>query len=380
MPKLLFIVDDDSYFCSHRLHLGRAARTAGFEVIVATRVERHGKVIEDEGFRLIPIKLRRGFQNPLQDCAALWELVRICRRERPQLVHHVALKMVLFGGIAARLARVPARVHAITGLGHLFHDQSPRTRVLRAVLGPVLRWAVAPPYSTVIVQNGEDRFDLLQTGIITESQATIIRGAGVDVREFTPSPEPPGIPIAVLPARLLRDKGVEEFVAAARILKAQGVRITCALVGGVDPCNPSGLTEAHLQQWMQEGVVECWGHREDMARVYTAAHVVVLPSYHEGLPKVLLEGAASGRPLIATRIRGCQEVVRDGDNGLLVPVRNAVALAAALKTLAEDAALRQRMGARSREIALHEFSQERIADETLALYRRLGAGLPPEAR
>lgn len=380
MPRLLLIIADDYYFCSHRLHLAHAARRAGYDVSVATRVQHHGKIIEDEGFRLYPIRLRRGFQSPLQDLAALWELVQICRREQPDIVHHVDLKMVLFGGIASRLVGVPARIHAITGLGHLFHDRSPRTTVLRNLLVPILRWAVGTPYSTLIFQNDEDRQDLLHAGVMRRTPWVLIRGAGVDTSYFRPSPEAKDQPLAVLPARMLRDKGVIEFVEAARRLKADGVRLRCALVGAVDDLNPSGLTEEHLRAWVREGVVEYWGHCEDMARVYAAAHVVVLPSYHEGLPKVLLEGAATGRPLIATRIRGCQEVVRHGDNGLLVPVRNAGALAAAMKTLAEDPALRLRMGARSRELAVREFSQERIADETLATYRRLGAGLPAAAR
>lgn len=380
MPRLLLIIADDYYFCSHRLHLAHAARRAGYDVAVATRVQHHGKIIEDEGFRLYPIRLRRGFQSPIQDLAALWELVQICRREQPDIVHHVDLKMVLFGGIASRLVGVPSRIHAITGLGHLFHDRSPRTTVLRTLLVPILRWAVGTRRSTMIFQNDEDRHDLSHAGVTRRTQWALIRGAGVDTAYFRPSPEAEGEPVAILPARMLRDKGVLEFVEAARRLKADGVRLRCALVGAVDDLNPSGLTEDHLRDWVREGVVECWGHCDDMARVYAAAHIVVLPSYHEGLPKVLLEGAASGRPLIATRIRGCREVVREGDNGLLVPVRDPEALAAALKTLAEDRALRLRMGARSRELAVREFSQERIADETLALYRRHGSGLSPETR
>ena len=371
MPHLLFVVDDDSYFCSHRLHIGRAARRIGYEVSVATRVARHRSHIEQEGFTLYPMKLRRGFRSPLDDLSALFELIRLYRRVRPDIVHHVALKMVLFGGMAARLTRTPAKVHAITGLGHLFHADSTRNKLVRAVLTPLLRWALAAPCSQVLLQNQDDAKDLVRAGLITDGQTVIIRGAGVETDQFKPSQEPPGDPIAILPARIIREKGVAEFVEAARLLKQKGVRLKCVLVGGLDDLNPSGVTQGQVLRWIEEGVVECWGHRDDMERVYTSSHIVVLPSYHEGLPKVLLEGAACGRPLIATRVRGCQEVVREGESGLLVPPRNAAALAEALMTLGQDRALRLRMGARGREIAVREFGQGRIAAETLAVYRQI---------
>lgn len=372
MPRLIFVVDDDSYFCSHRLHLGRAARQAGYEVLVATRVERHGKLIEDEGFTLLPIRLRRGMQSPLQDLASLWELIRLYRREKPDLVHHVALKMVLFGAIAARVVGVPARVHAITGLGHLFHGGTRKSSLLRSVLKPVLKWGMKGRGSVVILQNDEDCNDLVRFGVIDKSQAVIIRGAGVDTAQFRPSAEPEGPPVVVLPARMLRDKGVGEFVEAARLLRAKDIQARFVLVGAIDTYNPSSFTEAQLQEWVKEGIVEWWGHRDDMLNVYAASHIVVLPSYYEGLPKVLLEAAACSRPLIATRVRGCQEVVRSGDNGFLVPLKDSLALADAILTLIRDQSLRTRMGARARTIAMQEFACEQIAEQTLQVYRDVG--------
>lgn len=371
MPRLLFVVDDDSYFCSHRLHLGRAARLAGYEVLVATRVERHGKLIEDEGFRLLPIRLRRGIQSPLQDLASLRELIHLYRREKPDLVHHVALKMVLFGSIAARFTGVPARVHAITGLGHLFHGETRKSSLLRSALTPVLKWGMRGPGSLVILQNEEDCNDLVRFGIVDKAQTVIIRGAGVDTEQFHPSAELQGTPVVILPARMLRDKGVGEFVEAARLLRGKGVQARFVLVGAVDTHNPSSFTYVHLQTWVKEGMVEWWGHREDMVHVFKSSHIVVLPSYYEGLPKVLLEAAACSRPLIATRVRGCQEVVRDGDNGLLVPLKDSLALADAILTLVQNPALRTQMGARARTIAVQEFTCEHIAEQTLEVYRRL---------
>ncbi len=371
MSKLLFVVDEDCYFLSHRLDLARAARNAGFEVVVATRVQEHAKPIEDEGFRLIPIRLRRGIQSPLDEGAALIELIRLYRRERPDIIHHVALKPVLFGAIAARLCRVPAVVNAITGLGYMFQSSGWRRRLLRGAITPPLRWALASSCSAVIFQNGEDSQDFLNERLVTDSQAIVIRGAGVNVSQFMPAPEPAGIPVVSLAARMVWDKGVGEFVQAARLLRAKGIKARFVLVGSVDSDNPTSLSEADLMGWEKDGIVEWWGHRENMPDVYAASHVVVLPSYGEGLPKTLLEAAACARPLVATDVRGCREIVRDGENGFLVPVKEAAPLARAIETLLHDRALRAKMGARSRELVEKEFRVELIADATVTVYRRL---------
>jgi len=379
-PRLLFVIDEDLYFCKHRLDLARAARDAGFEVLVSTFVQHHGKQIEEEGFKLFPIRLRRGLQSPLHDLASLIELIRLYRREQPDIVHHVALKQVLFGAIAARLVRVPTMANAITGLGFLFHSETTRARLILSVIRPVLQWALAHPRSTVILENGDDCEDLIHAGIIKRSRAVVIHGAGVNVSQFRPSPEPDGVPVVLLASRMLWDKGVGEFVQAARLLKGNGIRSRCVLVGMVDKESPSTIPEKQLLQWEEEGVIEWWGHRDDMADVFASSHIVVLPSYAEGLPMVLLEGAACARPLIATRVRGCQEIVRNGENGLLVPPQNSHLLAQAIITLLHDKPLRDKMGARGREIVMHEFRAERIAGETIAVYRQLlgnGRGASP---
>jgi glycosyltransferase involved in cell wall biosynthesis len=317
-------------------------------------------------------------QSPLRDLSALMELIHLYRVQRPDIVHHVALKQVLFGAIAARIVRVPAMVNAITGLGYMFQSGSARRTLLRSVIAPVLRWALARPGSAVIFQNKDDCEDLVRTGLVSTSQAVIIRGAGVNVSQFRPSPEPDGVPIVILASRLLRDKGVGEFVTAARLLKRIGIHARYVLVGMVDSENPSSFTEEEVRGWVNEGVVEWWGHRDDMTDVFASSHIVVLPSYAEGLPKVLLEAAACARPLIATRVRGCQEIVRDGVNGLLVPLKEPHALAQAVMTLVQSKTLRERMGARGREIAVNEFRVELIADETIAVYDRLlGNGYAP---
>ncbi len=365
--KLLFLVTEDWYFVSHRLPLAVAAREAGFGVVVVTRVREKVAAIAAAGIRVIPFEMNRGGMNPLRELATLFRLWLLYRRERPDIVHHVALKPVLLGGLAARLAGVRAVVSAVAGLGFLYSGDRRAPRAAR-----LLRWLLPSLIGRgrAIAQNPEDAAMLADCGVAS-FRIRLICGAGVDTTCFSPQPEPPGLPLVVLPARMLRDKGVAEFVAAARDLRDQGVRARFALVGAPDAANPACISETELRAWAAEGVVEWWDHRDDMRAVYAACHVVCLPSYREVLPKALLEAAACGRPIVATDAPGCREIVRDGDNGLLVPVRDAAALAAALRRLLEDGGLRRDMGARGRELAVAAFSVEQVVSETLALYREL---------
>ena len=367
--KLLFVVTEDWYFVSHRLPLAVAAHAAGYEVAVATRVSSHGEAIRATGIRLIPLELSRRGGNPLTEVVALW---RLYRREQPDLVHHVALKPVMFGALAAWLARVPAQVNAVAGLGWLFTSSKGIVRLAR----PALRWMLArllnQPHSLTIAQNPEDKALLERSGV-SAARLRLIRGAGVDVQVFYPVMPPPEPVCIVLVARMLWDKGVGEFVEAARRLTEAGINARFILVGDPDPANPASVPESTLRSWHGQHGVEWWGRREDMPAVLQAAHIACLPSYREGLPKSLLEAAACGLPIITTDAPGCREIVRDGVNGLLVPVRDAGALAAALRKLIDDAALRQRMGEQSRLRAEIEFAQEIIIGQTLAVYREVCA-------
>ncbi len=369
-PSILFVVTEDWYFWSHRLDLARACRQAGFEVMVATRVDAHGPAMAAEGFRVVPFDLARGSQDPRAILGAAARLRRLYRDLRPDIVHHVALKPVLAGGIAARLAGVPVVVNAIAGLGHVFTAATGRARLQRAVLARVLRWLLRPGNVSVVVQNGADR-DLLAR-IVDPARLHLIRGSGVDTEAFVPAPEPEGVPVAVLAARMLWAKGPGRAVEAARILRRRGVPLRIALVGRLDPANPGAIPEATLRAWADEGVVEVWGHRSDMAAVWAAAHIALLPTtYGEGLPKTLLEAAACGRGIVASDHPGCRELVTDGRNGLLVPAEDAVALADALQRLAGDAALRRRLGAAARADVEAAFSAERVNGQFLKLYAGL---------
>lgn len=349
-PKLLFFVTEDWYFCSHRLPLAIAARDAGFEVSVATRVNAHAEAISREGIRLIPLKLSRGGKNPLREWRTLWALFRILRNEKPDILHNVAVKPVLYGSLTARLAGTSRVVNALAGLGHLFAIQE-RASFLRNVVKLAFRFLLRG-HGRVIVQNPDDLQLLESSGAILKGQATLIRGSGVDLSRFAPSPEPPGTPIIVFAARLLWDKGVQEFVEAAKNLKKEGIEGRFVIVGAPDDENHAAIPSEQLADWAAEGMIECWGHRTDMAEILAGAILFCLPSYYgEGVPKVLLEAAASGRPLITTDMPGCREVVEDGVNGLLVQPRDIEGLTVAIKRLLSDSALRARMGQASRQRA-----------------------------
>lgn len=339
---------------------------AGFDVAVATRIRTHGHIIREAGLRLIPIELDRGGMNPLADIRTIAQLIKIYRRERPDIVHHVALKPVLYGSIAARLARVPHVVNALTGLGWLFTSGSYKAHLLKPAVQNILRYLLRP--TRVIVQNREDAALVGGWGV---PHIHLIRGAGVDCKKFCPVPKSEGIPLIVLPARMLWDKGVAEFVAAARRIKTAGHITRFALVGAPDPDNPASVPVEQLAAWRDEGAVEWWGQRDDMPDVYRQADVVCLPSYREGLPKSLLEGASAGCPIVSTDVPGCREIVLHEVNGLLVPARDEAALAEALVKLIADPNKLRLMGVRGRQYASAEFSLDQVIAETLMVYAEM---------
>ncbi len=368
-PRLLYLITEDWYFWSHRVDLARAARQAGYEVIVATRVADHGERIRAEGFRLEPLEMIRRSRNPVREAAAVAELVRVYRRVKPDVVHHVAMKPILYGSLAARIAGVPAVINAFAGLGYTFMDG--RNRLLRWCMKMALRTALSLGRSAVLVQNRDDQDRLVGEGMAPASRTRIIAGSGIDVSVYSLQPQPSGVPIVVLPARMLWDKGIGEFVEAARRLKRKGLNARFILVGRRDEHNPAAIPEVRLREWVKEGAVEWWGHREDMPAVYEMAMLIVLPSYREGFPKVLLEAAACGKAVVATNVPGCREIVRDRFNGLAVPPKNPAALAEAIDELLSDSPLREMMGDRSRKLAVEEWSSSKITGQVLALYHEL---------
>ncbi|MDD5296570.1 MAG: glycosyltransferase family 4 protein [Rhodocyclaceae bacterium] len=366
-PKLLFLVTEDWYFVSHRLPLGIAARDAGFEVVVAAHEGSHGQIIRDAGLTFIPIAISRRGGNPLAEISRLSALYR---NERPAIVHHVALKPILYGSLAARLAGVPRIVNSVAGLGWLFTSGGLVARTVRPIIRRIIGRLLAAPGSRTIVQNPDDKALLMRSGV-PEDRLHLVRGAGVNTDMFLPTEEPVLPVTVILAARMLWNKGVGEFVAAAKHLHDEGLPARFVLVGDPDPANPASVPDATLRAWHARDGIEWWGRCEHMPAVLKQAHVACLPSYREGLPKSLLEAAACGLPIVTTDTPGCREVVTDGDNGFLVPVKDTRLLTAALKKLILDTGLRRRMGERSRARALTEFSQERVIGETLAVYREL---------
>lgn len=366
---------EDWYFWSHRLPLAQEAKRRGWDVIVATRIDKLGDRLRAEGFRVIPLEMRRRSTSPRTELAAIRELVGIYRREKPDLVHQVAMKPVLYGSIAARIAGVPFVVNALAGLGYVFHSKERKARLLRPAITRSLRMVLNRKGSRLILQNDADREALVGGGLVDADRVHMIRGAGVDTSAFRPTGDPGGVPVVVLASRMLWDKGIEEFASAAKILKARGVAVRMALVGDSDLDNPTSVPRETLEAWSREGVVEWWGKRDDMPEVFRQASIACLPSaYGEGVPKVLLEAASCGLPIVTTDTPGCRDVVRDGDNGILVPIRDAEKLADAIQRLVDDPAKRRSMGARGREIAVKDFAVERVVAATMAIYDALLAG------
>jgi glycosyltransferase involved in cell wall biosynthesis len=370
-PKLLYFVTEDWVFCSHRLPLAVAAQQAGYEVIVVTRVNRHAEQIRSHGLTLIPIELSRRSRNPLKELGVIWTLLRIYREQQPDIVHHVAIKPVLYGTMAARLAGVPAVVNALTGLGFLFVSKQLQARVLRSLVEAAFRVLLNRAHSRVIFQNPDDMGLLIGRGVLAQDQAVLIRGSGVDTHLFADSPEPHGDLLVILASRMLWDKGVGEFVEAARLLKSQGIVARFVLVGDGDAENPASISPVQLARWDEEGVIEWWGQHEDMPQVLAQAHVVCLPSYREGLPKVLIEAAACGRAIVTTDVPGCREIVHEGKNGLLVPAKDAHSLAVALRRLLNDPEMRKNMGKCGRAMVEAELSIDHVIGQTLTLYKEL---------
>ena len=370
--RLLFLVNTDWYFLSHRLPIARAARDAGFHVSVATRVGSQGEALRREGFEIVPIRMGRALGNPLLEGRSLAEILRATMRIRPDLVHNVSFKCVLYGTVAARVAGVRSVINTLPGLGYVFRSRQWRARLLRPFGRLAFRALLRGRATRVIVQNGDDLAFLRAEGLVPAGNLVLIRGSGVDTSRFRPAPEPTGTITITMVSRMLWDKGVAELVEAAGELKASGRAVRVVLVGAPDPENPGSVPAQRLEEWARAGQIEWSGAREDIPRVWADSHIAVLPTYYgEGLPKSLLEAASCARAIVAADVPGCREIVRHGENGLLVPPRDARSLAKAIERLIDEPSLRKQMGARGREIVESEFSEEIVVARTLEVYREL---------
>jgi glycosyltransferase involved in cell wall biosynthesis len=370
--RLVYVVPDARFFVTHRLALALAARARGYDVHVATPDGAAVDAIRAAGLPWHRVRFGALRRKPWSDLLTLIDLLRLYRRLRPELVHHVTFKAVLYGTIAARVNRVRAVVNAMTGLGDVFAAHGGAgDRVWRAITLALFRAFVRHPRMRVIVQNPDDLRELLAARTVREDDTVLIRGSGVDPDAFAPAVRAPnGVPVVLFAGRIVRTKGIAELVAAARLLRAGGVRARFVVAGDRDRDSGAAIPDATFDSWLPD--VEYAGFLDDVRPLYAASDVVCLPSWGgEGVPKALLEAAACALPIVTTDVPGCRDAVRDGENGLLVPPRDAPALATALRTLIEDPALRARLGRRGREIAIEEFSLQRVIGETLEVYGAL---------
>lgn len=358
----------------YRLSFARALRLKGYRVTLVCPAGDYFSKLEADGFSCVRWPLSRKSFNPLRESMSLVQLVRIYRGLKPDVVHHFTVKPNLYGTLAAHFAKVPVVMNTFTGLGYLFTEHF-HARTLRFFLHPFLRWALNRPNATIIFQSDSDRETLVKLKILnSDKRSVVIRGSGVDTGRFKRNggrafnSQFSKKPVVLMAARLLRDKGVKEFVEMARTLKGQGVEADFWIAGAPDHGNPACLSDRDIKKWVSEGPVEFLGHRDDMFEVLSQADIAVLPSHHEGVPLFLLEAAAVGLPLVATDIDGCKSVVRPNINGFLIPPRDSSALASVVSKLVHDPELRGRMGRASREIAANEFDEQSIHRQFLKIY------------
>lgn len=369
MAKIAYLVTEGGYFLSHRLPVARAALRAGYEVIVLSRASNEDRLqIESYGFRLVPLRhMSRSQLGLLSQIKSLFEIIRIYRKERPNIVHHVAMKPVLLGSLAAVCTQIPKTINALAGLGFLFISKNPFVVLIRFFVLSLFFVLFRLKNNVLIIQNKDD-YQFFGK-FVPRKNLALIRGSGVDVHHFYPKKNAPPLPVTfILGARMLWDKGIGEAIDACRLLQQEGLQFSLILAGKLDPENPKAIDEKTLVAWEKEGLCTWAGHQIDMRSLLKKAHVGLLPSYREGLPKFLLDAGACGMPLITTDVPGCREVVIHHKTGLLVPKGDAVALAGAMKILITSKPLREKLGRAARKAVETNFSNEKVICETLKLY------------
>ncbi len=372
--NLVLYANTDWYLFNFRSSLALALQAQGYEPLLISPPGPYGAKLRALGLRWEPVPMDRRSLNPLREAKLLAWLVSLFRRERPALVHGFTIKCAVYGSLAARLAGVPARVNAVAGMGYVFTSNDTKARVLRPLVRRLLRTALDGGNARLVLQNPDDVALFEAARLVDREHVRLIPGSGVDCSRFVArdSQRSPERPLrVVLAARLLWDKGINEYIEAARWLLGEGRPIEFLLAGDPDPGNPAAVPEATVREWVADGTVEWLGHVDDMPALFASVDMVVLPSYREGLPKGLIEAAACALPLVTTDVPGCRQVVTDGVDGLLVPARDADALARAIARLQDDPELATRFGQAARAKALAEFDEKIVIERTLAVYREL---------
>lgn len=365
------VANADRFFLSHRIDLARAALAAGYRVslMAASSGPANREAIQDAGVDFVPVELSRQGMNPRMEMKTLLELRRKYKMIQPDVIHQDTPKPVIYGTLAAWQLRRCGVVNTVTGLGSMFTNLHKGSRV-QTLIGQMYKTSLRNPRCLTVFENPDDRELFLSLGWVSPERNRLIRGAGVDTDRFYDMPEPQGPVTVVMPARLLADKGAAEYAKAGEILQGRGCEIRLAMVGDIDEGNPTSISQSQLDEWTSQGWVEAWGYQPDMPKVLEKSHIVCLPSYREGLPKALIEGAAAGRALVATDVTGCREICLPGVTGLLVPPRDPVALADALESLVKSPDLRKDLGKKGRALVLEHFSMKRVSQAFLATYEQ----------
>ena len=372
IKHLVYVITEDWFFASHFLDRAIAAKNSGYKVSVVTRCRETAQELDALGLIFENIEFSRRGLNPIRELATVVRLRAILRRINPNIVHNIALKPVVLGSLAARLAGVRNVVNAPVGMGYVFTSHESKARILRPLVKRLIRNVLSRPNSKVIIENSDDYNNLISGRFAKRESISLVKGAGVDTAKFNYTVESVEPVKVIMVARLLRDKGIQEFIDAAEIVKQSNSSVKFLLVGDVDDGNPTSLNTKQLVELKNSQNVEWLGARFDIAELLAASHIACLPSYREGLPKSLIEAASVGRAIVATDVPGCREVVTHLINGLLVPPRDSKALAAALLVLVNDHELRSKMGRENRSKAEHEFANEIIIRQTQNVYDSFG--------
>ena len=372
-PKLTFLITQDWYYISHRQSLALAAKSQGYDVSLVTQVGKYEKQIQDSGIKLIPIAFYRSVKNIFQEIITIKEIYQAYKNNQPHIIHQVSLKPCFYGALAIYLGATkntqPLILNAFTGLGFVFTANTLYAKLIRLFIIPLFRLLFRQKNMQVVFQNTADQQTFLHHRMVTADQCHLIPGSGVEIDQYEVTPESEGKITVILVARMLIEKGVYEFVEAARKLKQANIQANFILVGDTDEENPSGIPREQLRSWQEEGVIEWWGRQNDMPSIYPKAHIVVLPSYREGFPKVVLEAAAASRAVITTDVPGCRDAILDQKTGILVPVKSVTELAAAMRELIEDSGKRIAMGKAGRDLVEERFSTQIINSQFLNIYQ-----------
>jgi len=369
--KLLFIVNTDWFFLSHRLPIAIEAINQGYEVHIATTIANELDSLKKNGLIVHPINLHRSRTGLISVISEFKEILDIIRIVAPNIVHLVTIKPVLLGGIASRILNVPAVVYAVSGLGYVFLKKGVIAFIIRKIIIYLYQLAFRHKNKCVIFQNDSDQSMLSKLSLLSSNEVELINGSGVDLSVFTQQSFDSGVPVIILAARLLKDKGVKEFVEAAKLVNINNNRARFALVGEPDFDNPASIQRYELENWKNERIIELWGHREDMEKVIPLSTIVVLPSYREGFPKILIEAAACGRPVVTTDVPGCRDAIEKDITGIIVPVRDYIELAKKISFLLDNPTISRKMGNAGRLRAEEFFDINKVVEKHMKIYEDL---------